>query len=306
MLNKASRRRFASAAGAFALRRLQASLERKSPDEAEAAGRKWGRWIHRIAGRRRERCLANLEMIFPEMDKTTREDLCIKVFEHYGMVTADFLRARLRTREDILSTTHVEGKELLDAALAQGRGIILITGHFGNWERLSAWVGASGYPLSVVARDTADGGLNSLLAELRSTTGTKVIPRGNAARPIIEALRRNELVGILPDQNSDEVFIPFLGKPAGTVLGPGVIADRTQAPVMCMWCVRTGPNQYRMWIEPPLEPAEGTVKGEGMMRAIHASLERVIREYPEQWLWFHDRWRNARKVGLIADGEAQS
>jgi KDO2-lipid IV(A) lauroyltransferase len=158
----------------------------------------------------------------------------------------------------------------------------------------------NGYKLAVVARDTDDRGLNRMVNELRERWGTEVIARGDAVRPILTRLKRNEFVGILPDQNSTEIFIPFFGKPAGTVLGPGVISERTGAPVICCWCPRVGVGRYKFLIEPPLVSQPGyETRGEGMMRAINASLEGVVRRYPDQWLWFHDRWKSARRRGLL-------
>lgn len=254
----------------------------------------------RLGKSRRERALNNLAIAFPDMAFSERERIVKATFEHFGMITADFLQIPKRSIDDFNATTEVVGEEHLANAMALGKGVIFITGHFGNWERCSTWVSTHGYQLSVVARDTDDQGVNSIVNDLRSFTGTKVISRGAAARPIIEALRRNEVVGILPDQNSDEIYIPFFGKLAGTVLGPGVIHERTGAPVVPMYGIRIGPGRYRLEIHPALTSVPGfETKGEGMMRAIHASLESVISRYPEQYLWFHDRWRNARNKGLI-------
>ena len=282
------------------LRMAKRWVGRKGPGEAEATGKKLGAWVYKVSKKRRERCLANLQLAFPELSDSERDGLCQRVFEHYGIVTADFLNADRRTLEDVKGSMEVEGYHHMVEALDLGRGVILITGHFGNWERMSAYVSGLGHKLTVVARDTRNERLNQMVNELRSKGGTEVIPRGNAARPILERLRKNEIVGILPDQNSAEVFVPFFGHLCGTVLGPGVLSERTGAPVMPVYCVRIGTNQYRMTFEPPLTPAEWDgPKGSGMMVAIHRSLEARIRAHPEQWLWFHDRWRSARQRGYL-------
>ncbi len=286
--------------GEILLRRVQKNLLRKSPVDAERVGRRIGRILMRVGKRRRERAFANLALAFPEKSDAERADIAERAFEHFGIISADFLQIPRRSLEEFHASTEVVGRENLDKALALNKGVIFITGHFGNWERSSTYISSEGHTLSVVARDTDDAGVNSMVNDLRSFTGTKVISRGAAARPIIAALRRNELVGILPDQNADEIYIPFFGKLAGTVLGPGVIHERTGAPVIPAYCVRIAPGKYRIEVHPALEPLPGyETKGEGMMRAINASLEEIIRKHPEQWLWFHDRWRNARKKGLL-------
>lgn len=289
-----------SSLGAFALGIAHSRLSRKSPVEAERIGERWGRLLFKVSKKHRERALANFQLAMPELSESKRLDLTQKVFEHFGRVTADFMLASKRSREELEEQISVEGIEHLDHALTQSKGVILITGHFGNWERMSALLSYRGYPLSVVARDTRNEAMNEMLRRAREHAGTKAIPRGNAAKPMLQCLRNNELIGILPDQNSDEIFIPFFGHPAGTVLGPGVLHERTGAPVLCCFCARVGVTKYRFWIEPPLI-ATGSyeTKGEAMMRTIHGSLETAIRAYPEQWLWFHDRWRSAKRAGLI-------
>jgi KDO2-lipid IV(A) lauroyltransferase len=266
----------------------------------EAVGRGIGRLMMWGSKKHRLRALENLKLVFPEMPEMERVALVKKIFAHYGMVTTDFLTIHKRSTEQIEREATLEGTEHLEAALARGKGVIVLTGHFGNWERFSALISGRGRQIYVIARDANSVALNRMVNDLRSMRGTKVIPRGAAARPTIEALRRNEVVGILPDQNADEVYIPFFGHLAGTVLGPGVIAERTGATVLTAWCVRVGPRKYRMILEPPLEavPSDGP-KGEGLMRAFHDRLESIIREYPDQWLWFHDRWRNARNKGML-------
>jgi len=238
-------------------------------------------------------------MALPEKTEAEREAILDQVFEHFGICSADFLASRTWTKESLADSVEVVGMHHLDQGLEAGKGVLVITGHLGNWERITVWSGFNGYPLHVVARAADDEGVERLVYDLRTRSGTKVIPRGDAARPILQALRQNEIVGILPDQNSHEVFIPFFGHLAGTVLGPGVLHERTGAAVIPVAAIRIGVGRYRLTIYPPLVAEAGGEKGEGMMRAIHAWLEQVIREHPEQWLWFHDRWRNARERGLL-------
>lgn len=286
--------------GAAALRYVQKRLRRKSATEAEETGAKLGRLIRRVGKKRFERTKENLKLAFPDWSEEKRESTAEKVFEHFGIVSADFLRSDKLTKSEINASMEVVGLEHLDGALAGGNGALLITGHFGNWERLANWLSLNGYPLTVVARDADDEGVNGILNQMRMNSGTKVLARGNAARPILEKLRANEIVGILPDQNSKEVYIPFFGHPAGTVLGPGVLHDRTHAPVIPGFCIRLGGGKYRTVFLPPLVPDPGyETKGEGMMRAIHRTLEAIITDHPEQWLWFHDRWRSARGKGML-------
>lgn len=297
---KSRRKQIENRLGSRALVRARRYFGRRDPIRAEKAGERLGAMLFRLSKKHRMRAIHNLAMAMPEMSDAERIVLAKRVFIHFGRVFADFLSGRNSDRNHVAETTTFEGLEHMDGALSKGKGVILITGHFGNWERLAAFLTGNGYPLSVVARDADQGQTNEIVNALRESTGTKVIPRGNAARPIIERLRKNEIVGILPDQNSDEIFIPFFGKPCGTVLGPGVIAQRTQAQVVPGWCIWESPGKYHVIFEPPLNPDEdGEVTGEGMMRVINRTLEAAIRRNPEQWLWFHNRWKSAIRRGLI-------
>ncbi len=286
--------------GALALSGAQRYLVRKPIIRAERFGEALGRGLYRLSRKHRERALRNLELAFPAMSPAERIALSKLVFEHFGRIAADFMASGQLTKEELDRSCEIVGLEHLRSAQSVGKGVLLITGHFGNWERAAAWMSSRGYKLGVVARDTSESATNELLQRLRSASGTDVISRGNSTRRILEKLRRNEMVAILPDQNSGEAYLPFFGKLAGTVLGPGVLHERTGAPVIPAWCVWLGPGRYRIMIEPALTSQPGfSIKGEGMMRSINDALERIIRQYPEQWLWFHDRWKNARQKGLI-------
>ena len=286
--------------GGAALTRLQSSLVKKPPNKVERIGERLGRLFFRLGTRRRERAIANLSIGFPDMSSADRSKLALQVFEHFGRTSADFLASKGRTKQDIEATTEIMGIENIEKALAMGKGVLLITGHFGHWERASAWMSLAGYPLSVIIRDADQKGVNQVVNELRSEPGTAVIPRGNSARQILGKLRANEIIGILPDQNAEDAFLPFFGKPAGTNLGAGVIQERTGSAVLPVYCVYLGNGRYKMVFDNLLVPLPGfETKGEGLLRAINSWLEGVIIEHPDQWLWFHDRWRNAREAGLL-------
>ncbi len=286
--------------GAFALPRIQRHLLHLAPERAERVGEFLGKLHFKLDSKHRRRALSNLALAFPQMPEAERHELARKVFVHFGQVMADFLTAPGRGVEKILATTEIVGLEHLDAALAAGKGALLTTGHLGNWERLRLLVSVKGYPLSVVVRDADDPGINSVMRDVRGEAGTGVIPRGNAARKVLECLRRNEIVAILTDQNASDHFVEFFGKPTGTVLSLGVFHQRTGAALIPGYCVRTGPARYKLVFEPPLEvPQPIGPRGEAVVQAAHTWLEHQIRRFPEQWLWYHDRWKSARRRRLL-------
>ncbi len=278
---------------------FQRSFLKKTPAAAEQAGARLANLIFRLDGKHRNRALANLALAYPEMPESDRVDLARRCFQHFGRTAADFMRSPIRTNDDVAGSCALVDFHYFDEALAAGKGGILITGHFGNWERAAHAIAAAGYKLTVVARDANDSDLNQAVLRIREKQGVQVLSRGQAARGILTRLKQNELVGILPDQNSGDIFVPFFGKPCGTVTGPASIRVKTGAPLLPMFCRRLGLDSYEAKAYPSLEPVPGFDPVEGFTRAINDSIEAAIRESPEQWLWFHDRWKSARRAGLL-------
>lgn len=266
---------------------------------AERRGQFIGDLAFRVLRSRRQRAISNLQLAYPEWSDAKRNEVARGVFRHFGLITADFMRTPLRTKEELLANMEIEGFEHYEAAAAIGKGIIACTAHLGNWERFGHWLIATGRQISVVARDANQGEIQDRVAKIRDLTGVIVLSRGDSARPILVKLKRKEIVGILPDQNSEESFAPFFGKPAGTVLGPAVLHMRTGAVLLPAYCVRVGPGKYRVVLREPIDIDNSMANAEEIMAKLNAVLESVIREYPDQWLWLHDRWKSARKRNLL-------
>lgn len=255
----------------------------------------------RLDKKHRRRAIANLRLAFQHLTESEAEQLAMRCFEHFGMLAADFMRTENRGADEIVASCEAEGLAIAVELFAAQGGAIALTGHIGNWERIGAILAAKGIQMSVVQRDANEQGLNDELVRLREAAGLIVLSRGNAAMNILRALRSQQVVGVLADQNCEESFLPFLGLPTGTVLGPAVLSMRAKAPIIPIYCVRTGPNAYKIITHPPLEAEPGYESHElGLAAAMNASLEKVVREFPEQWLWLHDRWKSARKRGLLS------
>jgi KDO2-lipid IV(A) lauroyltransferase len=266
---------------------------------AERIGERIGRWLYRCSPKHRKRALSNLALAFPESSEEERSNLALRTFEHFGRIAADFLWTERRTSEVLKENMESEGIANLDAALAGGKGALVVTGHFGCWERLLHYISEIGYKGHGVARPIEDPMLHEEVWKIREHTGVELLSRGDAARFILKALRGNFVVGLMPDQNSDESFLPFFGRATGTALGPAVLSQRTGAPIVPAFCIRLGPGRYRTEVGTPIHVQEGPEGSERAMGQFNAILEGVIRRYPEQWLWFHDRWKSARRSGRL-------
>ena len=133
----------------------------------------------------------------------------------------------------------------------------------------------------------------------RTEGGAQVYNRGNSARAVLQCLKKGELVGILPDQNAADVFVPFFGLSTGTTNGPAVLHLRTGAPLVCTWCTRKPDGSFHILFEEPLEAVPGPDREQdvlAVMTEINRRLEAQIRRQPSQWLWLHDRWRASPHV----------
>ncbi len=291
---------FITKAGGFAFARMERAFVRRSPEKAARLGERLGDLAWRIDKKHRNRTISNLELAMPELTPAKRLEMAREVWRHFGRTTADFLRTEERTRQDVLdSIVEVEGQEHADAAIALDKGVLVITGHFGNWERLAHYLAIVGHPLTVVAREASDSKIEEAMIRKRTHAGANILTRGNTTRQILKSLQEGKSIGLLPDQNCEESFLPFFGKLCGTVLGPAVLHNRTEAPLLPIFCPQVGPNQWKVIYRPMIELPEIRRTPEELMTLVNEELEAVIRRYPTQWLWMHDRWKSARIGGML-------
>lgn len=297
-----TKQKFGEKAALFAFRRAQAYLGKSDIAKAERRGAKLGELWFKLDKRRIARAIDNVKLAFPEKTSAEHEEMVRQSARHFGIVLADFMRAPHRTDEELLATVEFEpaAEEAYEIAAAPDKGIIAAPPHYGNWERFGHWLQATGRHITVVARDANEGSVNEAVNAIRRRNGMGVLARGDSAREILRLLRKKEIVGLLPDQNSRESYVPFFGHPAGTVLGPAVLHIRTGAPIIVCGCVRVGVGRYKVIAEPPLFATEGETPEELTAR-MNAAIERLVRRYPEQYLWMHDRWKSARRHGMIPE-----
>ncbi|HSF07280.1 MAG TPA: lysophospholipid acyltransferase family protein [Methylomirabilota bacterium] len=276
---------------------LAIALGRAPWGVASWLGRRMGDLAYLALPHRRRIALENLAQAFPEMTAAERRALCRRSWQHLGLVFVELCALLSRPLDDLLSRIVVEGREHLDRAMAAHGRVLALTGHLGNWEVLSVAHRVTPYPLAVVVRPLDAGWINPLAERLRLRTGIELIDKRKALRPILAALSRGGMVGILLDQNatrSEGVFVPFFGRLASTSRSVALLALRTGAPIVPIFSRREGDGRHRIIVRPPLDvPETGdreTAVAELTGRCTEV-IEAAIREAPEQWLWVHNRWR---------------
>lgn len=252
---------------------------------------------YRVAKRQRRRAERNLYLAYGDALTPAERDLRVRqVFRHFGKCLADFLRGPALRPSDLDHLIAYTGWEQVERARAAGRGVILLTAHLGNWELLGRWVAARGVPLTVVAREPEAPAMATYLRRMREGAGFAVLNKGESARTLLRVLRRGEAIILLPDQNSGDLFLPFFGVPAGTVAGPASLALHTGADLIPCYCVREPDDRYRILTLPALSvvpTGDHEADVARIMTEANRVLEGVIRDYPDQWLWLHNRWKSA-------------
>ncbi len=257
-----------------------------------------GRIGYRISQSKRKRAIKNLHLAYGDegLSPIEREQIARGVFEHFGRSLVEFLCAPKLTPEAVASMVTCEGWEHVAAAQAKGKGILLVTAHLGNWEVLGRWLALVQHlPLTVVAKDPKQPAFAAYLRRMREGAGFAVLSKGESARDLLRVLRKGNAICLLPDQNSGDVFVPFFGVPCGTVAGPASLALHTGAPLIPIYCVEEGTG-YRVICLPEIK-IENAAGGEAeiarLTTEVNAVLEAVIRRFPSQWLWLHNRWKSA-------------
>jgi KDO2-lipid IV(A) lauroyltransferase len=288
-------RRFALEQRAAALiTPLAARLPRRA---ALALGRGLGRLWGDLDRRHLAIAADNLRRAFPHWDEARVMLTARAVYAYLGELLLDLLWTSRHSREEILSRVEVVGGEHVREAIAAGRGVLYVTGHFGNWELNAvahAWLFG---PVSVVARALDNPALDRRLCAARSRSGNQVIYKERALSRVMKALRDGQGVAILVDQNvqeADGIFVDFFGRPAASTTVAAALALKTGCAVIPGCAIPLGGGRYRLRYDPPLRfnpTGDRDADIAGLTQQIASHLEGWIRERPERWLWLHRRWK---------------
>ncbi|MCK8827319.1 lysophospholipid acyltransferase family protein [Natroniella acetigena] len=248
-----------------------------------------------LAKRRRELAVKNIKLAFDCSTEEARE-LTKEVFQDLTVKFVEILGLEKWTEIDFEQKIEVEGMEYLKEAYQQKQGVILFTGHFGNWELLGNYLTVLGYPMNAIARMYQNSKINQEILQIREERGANVYDKkGRGVKKAFRSLLKKECLLILGDQDahSKGEFVDFFGRLASTPKGPVVLAQKTGSLILPVYLVREDLNQYRLMIEPPLQVAKDATAKEQQdkLQQLTSSLEEKVREYPKQWLWLHRRWK---------------
>jgi KDO2-lipid IV(A) lauroyltransferase len=263
-----------------------------------------GAVAYKVLGKYRRIALANLREAFGN-EKTDAEIRAIarRVFENLAMVAVEMVNFPRINPSNIDRYVRMENARVVDEAFRAGRGTIILTAHFGNWELLAMTLRVKGYPGVAIGRKIYFDKYDDYLNRLRKIHDVNVMDREQSPRAFLRVLRSNRILGILADQDVDSVegvFVNFFGKPAYTPIGPVALAKASGATIVPAFIIREGLH-HRMVVENPIELVDTGDKEKDMVANTQAwsdVLESFIRKYPEHWVWIHRRWKTTREKAL--------
>lgn len=279
----------------FLLRRL--SLRRVQKIAASL-----GKFFYRHVPIRSDVALANLKLCFPEKRSEEIGAILEKAYVNIATVFFEFLYFPKFTKENLKEVVEFpdETRRLIESALKRGRGLILISGHFSNWELAAFAIGAlSSKKFTIIVHPFHNKAVDKLANKYRGLLGNSTVAMENLVRASLSTLRQNGAVALLADQSAAKESLPakFLGVDVPTFQGPAMFALRTSAAVQFGFVIRKEDGTYRFHLQEVdysdlTDDSESSV-AELTQRHVDALAE-IIRKYPENWLWFHKRFKHVQ------------
>jgi KDO2-lipid IV(A) lauroyltransferase len=264
-----------------------------------------------VASKKRYKvALKNLRIAFGDkLTETEREQIAKASFRHAGMFAIEGIKFAYMPQEEVERRIKVDCYEDFEDAISGKKGCLFISAHVGNFEIMGRWFRPRGYELMAIARAARDRGTTDIMLKMRERMGIKVYTLDQSLRPIFAGLKRNACVAIICDQNAADIFVPFFGQPTGTVDGPARIALKMGTPMLFPYCIRDGRGGYIVRSEGVYDAVPtGDEKADiaRVMTEVNRRIESIITKHPEQWFWFHDRWRSSPNVVDPAEADSSA
>jgi len=261
---------------------------------------------YRFFPERRHAALANLAVIMPRASRSDRVRIVKKMMRSYNRMMFEFFRLPHLTRKDLLHSVEVTGREHLEQAVARGRGVILTCTHIGNWELAAVVLAHWGYAVHAVAGVQLNRWLGPAVRETKLELSIHTVAPEDGFRKLLRALEHNDPIALVVDGDiyAHGVNVEFFGRTYNFPAGPGVLAQRTGALIVCGYCERVSPGKFRMVMEKPLDPADFATVAE-VNQAVASRVEEHIRAHLDQWCIFRPMWEPAAQPAESPSGDAR-
>lgn len=256
--------------------------------------------------------MANLRLVYPESSEAWGRGLRRRLYEHLAWMVTELLVLQRDPSQALKWVTEARGWIHIDEALAGGKGVLFLSGHYGNWELLAAWYaqylkrrGTGG--LYMISQETKDQDISRLIIRYRQNSGIKLLPRKTTSTlKMVRLLKEGAHIALTPDISWGEgIVLPFMGHPCTNTMGPAVLGLLASVPIVPVALYREGPFRHTVEFFPPLPaPEEGDRrrKIERLTLQVNAALERMLAPQPELWFWLHNRWKIGVSVGQRSGG----
>lgn len=268
-----------------------------------------GRWLGRIVKvfdrKHRRVALKNVERSRVVSPPDTLSGFIDRVYDHIGLGSVEMMMIP-KLIEHVQDHVRLERFHVVSEVLAQGRGMIVVIGHLGNWELIGLAVCHAGYPLHSLARPIENPWVDRYLNRFRTQTGQSIIPKYHALGEMVRVLQRNEILIIQVDQDarSHGVYVDFFGRPASTHRSPALLALKYRTPIVvaniyrdqgihhCVLSDPILPDSFRNYADPVV----------ALTQTYTEKFEECVRAHPDQWFWVHDRWKTAERKYQLRPG----
>lgn len=261
-------------------------------------GRGFGGFIYSVIGLRKKLVLDNLRHAFPEKSEQEIETIAKASYENLFTAYFEIMYLDKISADDFKKYVSFPDGKKIDELLQRGKGLLILTGHYGNWELCALTV-----PIIVPERYTVivqkqrNPYINDFMTSMRSRFGSKLVVMERALRECLKALWNNEAVALISDQSGPEsgVYAQFFGRPASTHQGAAILQVRSGAPMIMVMLIREGETKFRIELEEiDTKNLSGTdeEKVQELTQRHVSMLEKYVRLHPEHWLWMHKRWKH--------------
>lgn len=259
-------------------------------------GKGLGRIYHRVAKKQRLRAEKTIKERLGYSEEQAYATIR-KLFIQLGITFLEMLYMPALNKDNIQKYVSFDRPEVLKAALNEGKGVVMLACHMDNWEWLGAALAMNGFPLSAVEKPQPNRVYSDFMNELRRNAGQEIFARGsNEIIGCARAMKKGRMLGLIADQDGgyDGIFVPFLGKMASTPAGPAYFARKFKAPIIPIFIVRN-PDGYghRAIVKDPIRyevTGDQKVDDYNVTLKMTQEVEKIIKEYPDNWLWFQHRW----------------
>ncbi|HEX7680714.1 MAG TPA: lysophospholipid acyltransferase family protein [Thermoanaerobaculia bacterium] len=272
------------------------AVRARSDESLRRWGTRLGNLGRRVLRGRDRLAMRNLAAAFPGKSEPERRRIADECWRHFGREALATIRMQHVPIEEVPSHCRFVNARIFEEAQARGRGVVLLSAHYGAWEIAGLAIMALVRNVSTVARPLDNELLERDLARLRARTGAEVVDRKRAARVLLKTLSQNGVIILLPDQAvqpREGILVPFLGRPAWTTDAPAKMALRQESEIVFAFCIPDATGHHLEFEEPITidQLGEDEKNAEALTMRINDVISRRIADRPELWLWMHDRWK---------------